>query len=243
MAGKQTQYSILHWDSRLFGYTVARLRENCDREHLQRILHELKNLHIRLVYWFVDPSDVERKKAAVKNGGKLVDEKVTYTLGITDIKGSRRCIVGVSVYRQKNLTKELREMALQCGVFSRFAVDKNFVHNEYVKLYTIWMKKSVQRSIAFTVLVYRDVHNKVRGVITLERKGDAGHIGLFVVDRKFRGKSIGKNLMQEALRIFARRGFRKVLVTTQGKNVKARAFYEKSGFTVLKSQHIYHFWL
>ena len=243
MKDKQKPYTILHFDSNLFGYAVGRINSDVNPINLSNTLKTARREGLRLLYWFVDPKDDKALEVAQKYSGCLASEKVTYRLHAARIKRPMLPIQEVSVYKHTNLTKEIRSLALQCGIFSRFATDRHFVRKEYIKLYTIWIKKSVNRAIAFTVLVYRDFTKKVRGFITLERKNKEGHIGLFVVDKNFRGRSIGNFLMQEALRIFVRNSFREILVTTQDENLAARTFYKKFGFTEVKREITYHFWL
>ncbi len=236
-------YFILRWDSKLFGYKVAQIVNGIEAQHLKKILEDAHKENVRLIYWFVDPKDSSRKNAAKRNHGLLTSVKVTYLLHLpkTIGKGSKRN--NIFQFKGKNITKEMRLLALQCGIFSRFAMDRHFIHHEYDKLYALWMRRSVNGAIAFAVLVYRDQQKKVRGVITLETKKETGHIVLFVVDENFRGKSVGKKLMMEALRVFYRKGLNNIIVTTQEKNVIARRFYEKFGFKEVTSEATYHFWL
>jgi ribosomal protein S18 acetylase RimI-like enzyme len=173
----------------------------------------------------------------------MASEKITYEIKVEPSSRQNFSSPEVSVYTKKIMTKELRALALQCGIFSRFATDTHFKRNEYAKLYQTWMKKSVIGLLSFAVVVYCDDKKKIRGVITLEKKDGVAHIGLFVVDKDFRGQSVGKRLMQEALRIFWTHDLRRVLVTTQGKNIAARTFYEKVGFRQKAKESTYHFWL
>jgi dTDP-4-amino-4,6-dideoxy-D-galactose acyltransferase len=235
-------YSLLDWDSKFFGYPVAKLTEVVG-QNLKSILEELKSRKIKLVYWFTDSDNPTNKKILVTYNGILVDEKRTYVIDITKVKKIGIHHALITSYPSKRADNDLVSLALQAGEFSRFFVDKHFTHNEYQKLYTTWIQLSVQRKIAFEVLQYIDINNKIAGVITLASKNNMGQIGLLAVDRAYRNKLIGKALVIEALHIFKRKGCATVCVTTQGKNIIACKFYETLGFTLHKKEYVYHFWL
>jgi len=243
MKSNNMRYTILRWDSKQFGYKVARLDDARDAKSIEGTFQHLKEHNVRLVYWFVDPKDVYRNQAAKKYHGTLVDEKVTYSRDTHTGAAILNDVSGVRSYRGKTVNNTLLSLALQSGVYSRFSTDAHFTHGEYIKLYSVWIQKSVRRILAFDVLVYLDSDKTIRGFITLEKVGVDGHIGLLAVDRNFRGKSIGKMLIMKAFVCFAKRGYKRVLVTTQGGNVAACKYYEKLGFKRLKTVNVYHFWL
>ncbi len=235
---KRNLYSYLHFDSRLFGYKVARLKTT---ENITNTLQELKKNGFRLAYAFVDPSDKEANRQAKKNHGILVDQKITY--GVKNNLPENEGTPEVFLYQKKKATIELLSLALQSGVYSRFFVDTHFTHGEYKKMYTMWLKKSLNRDIAFGTVVHLDAEKKVRGFMTLAAKDGQGSIGLLAVDSEYRRQSIGKKLLCEAFRQFDQKKLNVVTVTTQKVNKEACSFYEKFGFRLLKAQYVYHFWL
>ena len=239
----KSSYQLLSWDSNLFGYSVAKLGKNLDSEEAKVALKQLADQGVKLVYWFVDPSDTEKNNAAKQLNGQLVDEKITYTINAGLVANPNGNVHPVQSFGLKAPGAELISLALQSGAYSRFSTDEHFTHNEYKKLYTIWIEKSVQHTIAFDVLVCADEDGSIKGFITLESKNGKGSIGLFAVDENARGKSIGKTLMHEAFARFRKKGFDTVTVTTQKKNAVACRFYEKIGFVLLKTENVYHFWL
>jgi dTDP-4-amino-4,6-dideoxy-D-galactose acyltransferase len=234
---------ILPFDSKLFGYRVARLDRDLSPKKLGTALSRLRGEHVKLVYWFVDPKDEVKSRAAAANEGKMVDEKVTYVITLDSRSVERKGDLSLISYGKKEPDEELTTLALQSGQFSRFRIDKHFTHNEYEKLYTTWVRRSVARLIATDVLVCVDADRGIFGFVTMEMKGGMGSIGLLVVDERSRGKSIGKALVEAVLARFKKLGHRRVFVTTQKKNVIACKFYEKLGFVLYKQENVYHFWL
>lgn len=243
MKNNPKYYQLLPWDSKLFGYSVAKISKNIHTTNLCELLESLKDKKVRLAYCFIDPLDKRLNAVAISANGMLVDEKVTYVLNSSVIVEPDENNSSIHSYTKKILSPKLISLALQSGMHSRFFIDKNFTHNEYKKLYTVWLKKSVLHKIALDVLVYESSRNNIEGFITLELKKKNVSIGLLAVDKDSRGKSIGKLLVTQALINVNKRGYRKMYVTTQGKNLIACHFFEKLGFLKFKSEKVYHFWL
>lgn len=240
---KHSLFQILDWDSQLFGYKVAKINTpNLESDKLKKLLSELSRINIRLVYWFVDPKNEISNKAAEYDDGLLVDSKITYIIDIDNYHSRAIDHQHIFSYTLKSLNKQLLSLAFQSGSYSRFKLDKNFMRNEYNKLYTIWIEKSLSGEIAKDIIVY--VKNNLEiGLITLEIKGNHGLIGLLAVDKKYQGKSIGKQLINAALIKFKAMGIKKVKVVSQKKNIIACKFYERNGFIQENVQNVYHFWL
>jgi len=232
----------LDWDSRLFGYPVVKIQytEGFD---LKRLLEHLRREKVRLTYVFSKSTSYITKAILEAFNGALVDEKITYRIKINNLKAVRDNDSHITSYDAPMVHEDLLSLALQAGVFSRFFVDKYFTQNEYDKLYRTWMELSVRRIIAFDVLQYVDETGNIKGVITLEEKSKSATIGLLAVDRNYRGKLYGKELVMKALQAFRKRGYSEVFVTTQEKNIIACKFYESLGFSAYRKEHVYHFWL
>lgn len=235
-------FQLLDWDSDFFGYKVAKIRaSNLDKDELKKLLSSLSDLNVKLVYWFVDPNDEISKKAAKYNNGFLADNKITYKIDLSNFHPKKIDKQHLHSYLNKPINKQLLSLALQSGFYSRFKRDKKFVRHEFIRLYKIWIERSINGEIAIDVIVYVD--NIEEGLITLEIKDDYGNIGLLVVDKKYQGKSIGSQLINAAFVKFKKYGIKKIKVKTQKKNVIACKFYEKIGFNLDMVQDVYHFWL
>lgn len=235
-------FKLLEWDSANFGYKVARIfASNLTQHELENLLIQLNNLNINLVYWFVDPTNKVSNEAAKNNKGFLADDRITYRVSLFNYNFQNVDQQHIFSYLHKPLNKNILSIVLQSGIYSRFRQDKKFKHNEFAKLYKAWIEGSLNGKIARDIIVYID--KAERGLITLEIRDNCGSIGLFSVDKKYRRKSIGKQLVNAALVKFMLYGIGEVKVTTQRKNVIACKFYEKIGFVKDNVQNIYHFWL
>lgn len=239
---RMNKYIQLKWDSDFFGFKVARLiPEKLYPGDLEQVLYSLKKNSFKLIYFFVDPLNSGLNKVAVENQGVFVDERVTY---FARIDKNRRFNIhpNIAEYQGERVDERMIDLALQSGKYSRFNTDTNFNPNRFKDLYTLWIKNSVSKKIADSVLVYR-TGSSTRGMITLAAENDTGKIGLIGVEHGGRRKNIGSELIKSAKEFFQRRDIFKIKVVTQEKNRAACKFYEKNGFFVLKRESVYHFWL
>jgi len=229
----------LQWDSDFFGYPVARVSLNKDGISLiDDLFSQIESRKIHLTYFFVPPSEQAIIERISKNGCLPADEKTIYSKGSEKYDG----IPGsISEFRGKEMNDKLIGLALQAGLYSRFRLDSNFKNNEYERLYTEWLRKSINKSIAFKTLVALK-GSETAGFITLGNKNTYLEIGLIAVDENFRGQGIGYDLIRHADSAAFEMGIGKIKVTTQLKNISACRLYEKCGFQIESIMNIYHYW-
>lgn len=239
-------FDILSWDSNFFGYPVARLKSVATPADLVAVHQELEKYRVRLVYWSVPPDDSAVQDRLAQLGAQLVDKKITFIKLLDHEPSQLSTSVAIRSYAAKTLSPELRALAIQAGLFSRFQVDPHIGYNKFVELYTLWLEKSVRRELAEDVLVARDTtkpEQPVTGVATVGHKGTIGDIGLVAVDEHYRGQGIASALMQAADKWFYDHYYRNIQVVTQGDNVAACGLYIKAGYHVGQIEWLYHYWL
>lgn len=235
------QTKKLDWDSDFFGFLVAHVGSISDEiEVWKEILEELKNQNIKLAYWMVQPDNLLFQEFARENNGILVDIKTTYSIQISSNNFPSE--KSIEVIAKNDPNAELLNLAVQCGAYSRFAIDKNIPVNKFEELYKLWIINSLNKSMADDVLIYK-AENKIVGLITVYQKNKVGNIGLIGVDADYRGKGIGKALINAAKNYFIAKGIHKIHVVTQGQNLSACRLYENTGFSVLERSEFYHFWI
>lgn len=232
-------YQILEWDSKIFGYEVAKItRQDLSRSELQEVLDNLRLQQIKLAYW----AQEEESTIAKECSGKMVDKKVTYMRQLDEVYSIEKNN-NIKSWLHKPLEDRILSLALQSGKYSRFKVDKNFTRNEYYKLYSAWIKGSLEGSIAKEVLVYQFDLNNIVGLLTINFDREESVIGLLSVDAKYRHLGVGRQLMLEAFNLSKTNAAQEIFVSTQSRNKIACKFYEKMGFVSNKVIYIYHFWL
>jgi dTDP-4-amino-4,6-dideoxy-D-galactose acyltransferase len=227
------EITSLDWDSEFFGYKVGKIEvTNQSDFNLEDFF--LKSKEFKLVYVF------SKEDINIENF-KLVDRKVVLIQNISsefiyEDTSIESFDVNVHDYNQ------LKELALESGIYSRFFVDENFVCNEYFNLYNRWIDNSVIEKMCFDVLVAIN-NNKIVGFTTLLKKSDSlTDIGLVAVSKESRGLGIGKRLMNESIIRSKKGGFKEIQVITQLDNIAAINLYKSVNFKIKEITNIYHLW-
>ncbi len=240
---QESKFQKVDWDTTHFGYGVARidLAGIGNLVDLNQRLEYTRSCGIRLVYFFVPSEDFEANNLVKRAGGFLADEKITY---LANVAGGLKLenTFNIVSYLGKPLNDRLMLLSFEAGVYSRYKLDSNFSHNEFIDLYTEWIRKSLNGEIARDVLVYKEDETEV-GFITLGERDGRCNIGLIAVDKDYRRKGIGEKLVGEAFQKASEWGYGQLDVVTQKANISACRFYEKIGFEAESVVNIYHFWL
>ena len=111
----------------------------------------------------------------------------------------------------------------------------------YKKLYSVWIKNSVEKKSADIVLIYGTIQNPLC-FITVVLKNETAYIGLLAVSESHQNKGIGKALIEAAGNFALKNNLFKLQVITQSENTNACAFYKKNGFKKDTVIYTYHHW-
>lgn len=231
-------FELLEWDSDFLGFEVYRINRQAGSETELAALLTAIPASARLVY-YPGAAKVALESPALQSfHGFEADIKTIY------VKHNIRTGIlpeHISSCRAGVPDEQLKQLAIQSGIWSRFNRDPRIGGSKFEALYTIWMNNSLNRTIAKEVLIYQ-VEEKIAGVVTLGEKNGRGDIGLLAVDERYRGMGIGTALMAAAEHWSASQGYTSMQVVTQGLNRPACALYEKSGCVVENTIYFYHFW-
>jgi dTDP-4-amino-4,6-dideoxy-D-galactose acyltransferase len=229
----------LDWDCRFFGVEVfgVHLYPEDLSVDVHGIVRSLRGAGADLAYFFLEDVGSEWQGLLSENGAILYDEKITY---------GKELMPKGPVHPNEILAyegapgDELLELAFLAGHESRFRKDPR-LSPDFEKLYTLWMKNSLNGLIADKVFIYGS--DPVKGMATC-RIGDGGmgSIGLIATGAAHQGKGVGRGLLLAADHFFRANGVKTATVVTQRANKQACLFYEKEGFTVLKTELVYHLW-
>lgn len=223
------------WDSLFFGYTIGKIiLDDFSQDILAKIKVDSKCF--RLVYVF------SKEKIDYK-GFKHVDTKIVFKKENFQTPNESVKNLNIAPFDSDlHDIGQLKNLALQSGKYSRFYVDEGFKNREYDKLYNEWLLKSVEKKLAFQILVALE-EKKIIGFVTVAHVNvETAEIGLLAVDTAARGKGVGSQLINKAAQTILELGYRKFLVATQEINKPAVKLYKKAGFKELSLQHIYHIW-
>lgn len=228
----------LAWDSHFFGKKIGRIDVTDNYEFLSKNLENAFKQAYDLVYVFGSKQTVIPNEILVRFNGKLVDQKITYTAQIEDLR--TKTTTNIKEFDKQN-GSHLYDLAYLSGTHSRFRLDKGLGVDNFKHLYREWIDKSVSHQIAKKVFVYED-NEQIKGMITLGVKENAANIGLIAVDETLQGKGVGMSLIDTCVEYCKTETIATLDVPTQLDNTKACRFYEKCGFIEKSIQNIYHFW-
>lgn len=233
-------YKLLTWDTEFFGIKTGRVIPSSLQENqLFSILAEMRREEFQLVYWSSEQLNAYNLQVY---SGMLVDKKTTFEINLQNINLDKLPPPKSEPYYSSFSFAQLEKLAIQSGVYSRFALDAHFPHEKFTALYKIWIRKSVSGEMADEVLVIMQ-NDHIAGMVTLTNKNGVGDIGLIAVDEKFRGRKFGQHLVLDAQRWFIKHGCLSGCVITQEDNLPACHLYEKCGYQKTKTEFFYHFWL
>jgi len=234
----------LEWDSRFFGFPVARIRcaEQSPAE-LERELRSLERRGCRLLYWFGGVGGAPRDTQLTELGGTILDRRLTYWRGLPALPGRSLAVeTRVERFESRLPTPALEELALLTGRYSRFRTDPRIGRAKFEELYLRWIAASVSGEAADAVLVIREGGIE-QGFAAVRCRDAVGEIGLLAVREAMRGRRLGSDLVDASLAYFESRGCRRTRIVTQEANSEARALFERFGYAVGEVERICHFWL
>lgn len=231
----------LDWDSEFFGFGVGRLVGPFESSAaLVAALKEAAEGGLRLVYGVCDHEDVASHQIARAVGGRFVDAKRTYALDLVGVQPARGDIEEAG--NDACSRRQLRSLAWQAAEFSRFRIDPALPAGSWRRMYSAWLRNSLSGQLADTVLV-EHADDRIIGMITVSHRAKRGQIGLFAVDHRWRGRGIGRRLLDAAIQRCRAEGCDELVVVTQGDNIAACRSYERAGYRLIEEQDIFHFWI
>ena len=221
----------LEWDSHFFDLNVGRLlisqSDIFDFDIFKRESKSFDLIYIVSDYKISNLVLVDEKEVFVNNNISLEEDK------LTDI---------ISFSPEIHSYDQLLNLTLQSGKYSRFYTDENFKNNEYEKLYTEWLNKSISKVLAIDIII-KVIENKIVGFVTLNKKTDSlAEIGLIAVDKTYRGQGIAKELINGSICKANKLKFKSIQVVTQHNNKPAIKLYRSTGFKSESITNIYHYW-
>ncbi|WP_313187932.1 GNAT family N-acetyltransferase [Sphingobacterium siyangense] len=222
----------LDWDSEFFGYNVAKIEVSDSIDN-----SVLLDRRFRLVYVF-------SRQPIASLESKLMDKKACFHMETIFVNNeiSNNSLLIESFDARKHSYETLKSLTLESGVFSRFFVDKEFVNEEFSRLYTKWIENSVNKTSAIEVFVALE-NKELLGFITLTKKAeDLADIGLLAVSPEARGRKVASSLIEHVKGYASNIGFTKMQVVTQIDNIPATKLYESVGFELKELTYIYHIW-
>lgn len=225
----------LKWDSEFFEYEIGKVIINKNQGFDFDLFSTLAQ-PFKLVYIFSE----EKLNC---NSIKSVDQKVLFSKQLGQYNSLAKPNRKIKNFDIGNHSyNDLKELAFSSGIYSRFSTDVNFRNNEFKRLYTKWVDRSIAEKDSFEILIHQE-HKEILGFITFDKKQKiTSQVGLIAVNGKSRGMGIATQLIEETQYRVLHLGFDVLEVATQLQNVPATKLYQKCGFKIKEIKYIYHYW-
>jgi dTDP-4-amino-4,6-dideoxy-D-galactose acyltransferase len=230
---------LLAWDSEFFGVPTGRvLGDTLDAARVSEIDDWARGRGVKLLYFRARSDDPATARVAEEAGFRLVDVRMTFEREV--VGAPAPLAAGIRAYAAGDLAA-VRAIARTAYVDSRFYADGRIPRERCDALYDRWTVQACDGGAA-RVLVAEEA-GRVVGYVTCDLSRDgSGAIGLIGVDEQFRGRGIGRRLVEGAVAWAAERGQARLIVVTQGRNVGAQRLYQRCGFVTLAVELYFHKW-
>lgn len=232
---------ILEWDSHFFSKTIGKVTANILTPALATEIDQWAEINrLDCLYFLAASNDQISSVTAEDFGYHLTDIRVTLSHRTNP---NSKEIIRPSNVREAIETDidALKMIAHDAHRDTRFYFDGHFDLQKCAELYEIWIEKSIRGS-SDVVFVWEESGRPVGYVTANVLPDKTGSIGLVGVDPNYQGKHIGLQLIQQLLGWLSSRKVDPVFVVTQGRNVRAQAFYQRCGFTTHSVELWYHKW-
>ena len=247
-------YRILDWDTGFFGFPVAFVTTRRLTRNIERFINEKALKHnIRFLEYCCNCHDPVSVSTAEDNGYRFVDIRVTLENDLT-VPPESENIQYPSTSSDLEVVRAtegdidyLVPTTKQLYLDSRYFFDGHFPKEKLHQFYADWLKKSVLGDFDDCVFLIRDRKQKKLpfGFCSFRKKAFADQvavIGLFGIDPVAQGQGHARALLNGVFHEMRSRGFSKVEVVTQGRNLPAQRIYQKTGFVTQMMELWYHKW-
>ena len=231
---------ILTWDSNFFGQKIARISStSLNTAEAERVRGWVAENSIDCCYFLCDANDENSVRVAEENRMRFVDVRITFEQAIANdfsviAPGNVRLM-------QPEDIPILRKIAKYSHQDSRYYFDSNFSRVDCDRLYEVWIERSCEGYADAVIVATMD--EIACGYLTCHLRANSnGQIGLIALAESAQGKGLGTQLVQSAQHWFQSQQVRNISVVTQGRNIKAQRFYQKSGFITSSIELYYHWW-
>jgi dTDP-4-amino-4,6-dideoxy-D-galactose acyltransferase len=229
----------LAWDSDFFGLHIARLAaESASADLVTSAKAYCDAKGIDCLYFLANAGDLETLSAVQAGGFQFVDIRITLQRSIEELGAVE--VPAIRIFRPDD-GPALQAIAAASHHDSRFYADPHFAAAACDRLYETWIGRSYS-GWAQAVLV-AESGGAAAGYLTCHvGPAASGSIGLVAVGEQYRGKGLGRQLVEAGLQYFRQQGVRRVSVVTQGRNIASQRLYQRSGFLTASVHLWYHYW-
>lgn len=221
------------WDSSFFNRKIGELKLDIDSpDKIKSAVQAAKENNFKYITYRMQTQDTSVIKHLESFGFYLTDIGVIWAAESSkylDESSVAKMAIGksIDVARESDIPM-LKKIIKSLFIDSRFYNDPFYSKEEADRLYQAWIENSVKKIEADIVYFISDT-----GFITCKKvTQNMGKVILMGVKEGFRGKGVGRILINEAMEWFRRSNISLVNIRTQLSNINAINFYAKLGFYI-----------
>lgn len=221
------------WDSRFFNRKIGELKVDTNSQHqIENDVKIAKENGFKYITCKIKSQDTSLIKYLESLGFYLSDIGVTWAIESNKFLNEsniRNSMIEKSIFvaTEENIPM-LKKIIKTLFSASRFYSDPFYSKGEADNLYQAWIENSVKGIEADIVYCIQDT-----GFITCKKvTQNMGKIILIGIQENFRGKGVGKILVNEAMEWFKKSNINLVNVRTQLSNISSMNFYAKLGLYI-----------
>jgi dTDP-4-amino-4,6-dideoxy-D-galactose acyltransferase len=234
---------VLDWDTKFFGFRFGRVIPSLlSANDIESVSDWCRRESIRCLYFLCNSEDDPSWLLAERAGFHLVDVRLDFSMKIAHGRKLAGSTSGLTIRQwDEGDLPALETIAATAYRDTRFWHDQNFPRERVADLYRQWIINSC-RGFADMVFVAEHEGQPV-GYITCGSDAAAGgRIGLVGVKSDSQGKGVGRALVDAATDYALTRGWTRLDVATQARNISAQRLYQSQGFTTSSTSLWYHLW-
>ena len=235
---------VLKWDSSFWGYPVCLVTSRKLTDNIiYRINKFVKKNKVKLIQYLCNCHDRKSVSLAEQNRFAFKDIRLTFEKDLRYSKVAKNSLnKNFKIAKSKDV-KQIYKISDSIYKDSRYYFDQNFDEKKVQEFYNLWLYKAVKNLFDNLCLIYCK-NNKPISYCTLRYKNNnEAVIGLFGVSKELNGKGIGTKLINKVVSFLTAKGYKKITVVTQGRNLYAQRLYQKAGFFTKGTELWYHKWI
>jgi GNAT superfamily N-acetyltransferase len=257
-------FEELSFDTKLFGAKTVQLRDIIISQDLSRdeiinkahflidlFMKEMKKNKVKFIQCKLDSRNIYVAQVLEELGFMLASVDINFIkdLASIDNKKNKEHSYSVSSCNDQDIDY-LNEMSKKAYSTTRFHNDPKITKKQADEMQALWAKNCYYQKLADNIIIVRK-GNDILGFAAIEiLKGISfpdnmkiANIILIAVDKKFKGKGVGRVLIQESSDWAKTNGCSFLSAGTQIINNASVKFYQKNGFKLQSSVLSFHKWM
>ena len=230
----EARIDLLEWDSRHFGFKIARLREPRDPVCVGEGVAAAELAGVRCLVTLIGLDQTAAIVAAEEVGFRSYDVRIELVRERAEALEQTEPIVA----KVADLPA-LEEVARESFFDSRFYADPHFPDERAAEMYALWVRRGMDDDERL-LLTTEDREGFI--VCHLDAGGRVGTIDLIAVAAQARGRGLASQLLGGADSAFSAAGMNRTRVVTQARNIAAQRLYQRRGFRTAAASLWLHRW-